>query len=249
MKKEIKLLASSPTLEDIKKLIAKYWYNKTEKIILTPIDESHWSISQIGDKGIHEMKDNFVELKKGRYRFLYSPDIKSNPVHVKKYRHYGLKDAAKLNLAQALAVRETGYYTDRHGQHDYDPESVDKRIWELQQSKGRKDIEEFERMMDEAEAHREIFPIKIRWNFVKSKKASGNYAFLELPDSPFYNVKMYFIKKKFVVVSSDGTNEVDRSEFKNLESAKKYAEDMFLKLASNDNDYKVSVKRNPKHKR
>jgi hypothetical protein len=146
-----KLLATAPSLDKIKEMIAKYWYTKPEKITLVQKSDSLWSIYQIGDidyldkmKRLHEnglikMDENFVELKKGRYRFVYSPLVKSNPIKVKKGpREYGTRSGHKLNLAQALEIRANDYRT-RDAQHDYDPSSVDERIYELQSRKSERE--------------------------------------------------------------------------------------------------------------
>lgn len=47
----------------------------------------------------------------------------------------------KLNLKQALEIRDNGYRS-RDGQHDYQPEEVDARIFELQARKDERDLEE-----------------------------------------------------------------------------------------------------------
>lgn len=143
-KSEQKLLGSAPTLEMLKDGIAKYWYTNPDKIILVQKSDDTWSIYQEGDpkymdshniiheNGLRKMPNNFVEFKKGRYRFMSSTDTKTNPIKVKKGpREYGVRDGSKLNLTQALEVRDNNYRT-RDAQHDYDPESVDARIYELQ---------------------------------------------------------------------------------------------------------------------
>jgi hypothetical protein len=242
-KEELKLLASAPSLDEIKKLIAQYCYNKPEKIILTPIDESHWSIFQIGDidyldkmkrqheNGLIKMDKKFVELKKGRYRFLSIIETKSNPR--KGPREYGTRDGGKLNLSQALEIRANDYRT-RNAQHDYDPESVDRRIYELQSSQTAMRIAKSHRV-----ARVEHFKIKVKWQLYKS--LIGHYVYLELPDFPFYNVKLMEDKKQFIVESGTGTKTQNIKYFSNLPDAIDYAEEEFLKLCSQDENYIVSI--------
>jgi hypothetical protein len=236
MKKEIKLLASAPTLDGIRALIAKYWYNKPEKIILTPIDESHWSIFQIGDMGNREMKDNIVELKKGRYRFLYSPDVKSNPVKVKKGpREYGTRDGGKLNLTQALEIRDNDYRT-RDAQHDYDPESVDQRIYYLQNKIGARQVS---KVVSKQKGPEKV-KIKILWQTYKS--LTKTYVYLELPDTPFYNVKLMVEGDGYLVIVGDGYKVYHEKSFDNIDDAIKYAHSEFLRICADDPEYVVSIK-------
>lgn len=60
-----KLLASSPSLDEIKKQIAKYWYTSPEKISLTPSGSDQWSVSQSNK----EMEHFSVVQKGNRFRF------------------------------------------------------------------------------------------------------------------------------------------------------------------------------------
>ena len=59
---ETTLLASSPTFDGIKSVIAKFYYSEKE---LLPVASNEWQI--IGKNGV--LKDMRVILKKGRYRF------------------------------------------------------------------------------------------------------------------------------------------------------------------------------------
>jgi hypothetical protein len=392
-KQESKLLASAPDLDNIKKLIAQYWYNKPENIILTPIDESRWSILLIGDMGNREIKTNIVELKKGRYRFLRLLETKSNPR--KGPREYGTRGGEKLNLSQALEIRANDYRT-KNAQHDYDPESVDQRIYELQnRSASKKQVREMRRFDDYGDFYAQIenlskklnffsvskgdllflhfrpnyqdinsgedwqhvydfedivvkslggavlainpdqqsgtirveykpptkfgdktpsinksktlqgyimwysekegrgiildengretyfdssviksklpddkkklrvifepnlsikdvrcaknvrldptfnFKIKVKWQVYKS--LIGHYVYLELPDFPFYNVKLMEDKKQFIVESGTGRKTDNIKYFSNLPDAIDYAEEEFLKLCSQDENYIVSI--------
>lgn len=81
--------------------------------------------------------------------------------------------------------------------------------------------------------------IKISWRFYESLKES--YAYLELPDHPFYNVRIYTNKKSFDVVASDGYRAISEKSFKKLDDAFIYAEEEFLKLSKKDTDYKVKI--------
>ncbi len=62
VKEETKKLATSPTLEGIKKLIGQYFYSPN--IVLTPISDNEWSVANL--KGILNYK---VILKNKRYIF------------------------------------------------------------------------------------------------------------------------------------------------------------------------------------
>ncbi len=56
------LLASAPTLDGIKSVIAKFYYSEKE---LLSVSDNEWQI--IGKNGV--LNDMRVILKKGRYRF------------------------------------------------------------------------------------------------------------------------------------------------------------------------------------
>jgi len=370
---ETKLLATAPSLDKIKEMIAKYWCTKPEKITLVQKSDSLWSIYQIGDidyldkmKRLHEnglikMDENFVELKKGRYRFVYSPLVKSNPRRLKnpylyglnarplqggaqpkgwieyiekhpdfrhgalvyenelsdhevdsfemvpsgekhiekvmtafikklgKYkdqvlsdedylddqlssffsdngysyrlsstdmkkfrneltrikpnpikvkkgpREYGTRSGHKLNLAQALEIRSNDYRT-RDAQHDYDPSSVDERIYELQ---ARKSEREIPRAIKERFVEHKPIKIKIPWQDYES--LSHSYAYLELPDYPFYNVKIMRDGDGFAVVSGTGTKIEDIKHFSNLKISVSYAEAKFTVMVQDDKHYIVTI--------
>ena len=61
----------------------------------------------------------------------------------------GQRGGSKLNLKQALEIRDN-QYRSRDGQRDYQPEEIDARIFELQANKGEREQKEFEKMMEEA---------------------------------------------------------------------------------------------------
>ncbi len=61
----------------------------------------------------------------------------------------GSKGGSKLNLKQALEIKEN-QYRSRDAQRDYQPEEVDERIIELLSKKDERDLKLFEQMMDEA---------------------------------------------------------------------------------------------------
>lgn len=60
-----KLLASSPTMEGIKKLICDYYYGSPKTLEASANQENLWYV--IGTKGV--LQGVFVCQKKGRYRF------------------------------------------------------------------------------------------------------------------------------------------------------------------------------------
>lgn len=65
------LLASSTNESGIKEMIAKYWYTRPERISLKPIGKDLWQVCQ-GDKVMSDKDGSFlVEIKKGRYRFIF----------------------------------------------------------------------------------------------------------------------------------------------------------------------------------
>jgi len=63
---EGEVLASSGSLDGIKKLIAQYTYDPIERIVLTPISDTQWEVSKINpDKAKYGM----VVLRRGKYFF------------------------------------------------------------------------------------------------------------------------------------------------------------------------------------
>lgn len=64
---ESTILASSSSLEGIQRLIAKFWYDKPEDIILTPVDDKTWSISKKNGRQITDSQ--VVKVKGSRFQF------------------------------------------------------------------------------------------------------------------------------------------------------------------------------------
>lgn len=60
-----KLLGTSPTLDDMKKLIAEFYCTSADRITLTLVNPSLWGI-KVGDK---EMTMTKVVSKKSRFHF------------------------------------------------------------------------------------------------------------------------------------------------------------------------------------
>ena len=83
--------------------------------------------------------------------------------------------------------------------------------------------------------------IKIEWQVYQA--IGKEYAFLEMPDFPFYNVKVYEEKEGFTVVVSDGYKAISEKSFKKIEDAFQYGEKEFLKMGKKDEDYEVSIKK------
>ena len=63
MKIKNKLVASSSSLESIKKMIGEYFYSN--EIALKQIDKNSWNISN----GLKSLNSFIVKKAKGRYRF------------------------------------------------------------------------------------------------------------------------------------------------------------------------------------
>jgi hypothetical protein len=63
-------------------------------------------------------------------------------------RQYGQKGGSKLNLKQALEIREN-QYRSRDGQRDYQPEEIDARIWELLSNADERAMKKFEKEMED----------------------------------------------------------------------------------------------------
>jgi hypothetical protein len=83
--------------------------------------------------------------------------------------------------------------------------------------------------------------ITLKWDFYES--LSDIYAFLEIPDFPFYNVKIYPEQNQFTVVVGDGYKAKSERTFPRIDMAVEYAEKEFLKMANADKDYEVKVGR------
>lgn len=83
--------------------------------------------------------------------------------------------------------------------------------------------------------------ITLKWDFYES--LSDIYAFLEIPDFPFYNVKIYPEQNQFTVVVEDGYEIKSERTFPRIDMAVEYAEKEFLKMANADKDYEVKVGR------
>ena len=82
------------------------------------------------------------------------------------------------------------------------------------------------------------FPITLNWEIYESLKET--YAFLEIPDFPFYNVRIYF-GNFFTVYVNDGYKTLKEKDFKTLDEAVDFAEREFLALVMNDKDYDVNI--------
>jgi hypothetical protein len=82
------------------------------------------------------------------------------------------------------------------------------------------------------------FPITLNWEIYESLKET--YAFLEIPDFPFYNVRIYF-GNFFTVYVNDGYKTLKEKDFKTLDEAVDFAEKEFLALVVNDKDYDVNI--------
>lgn len=82
--------------------------------------------------------------------------------------------------------------------------------------------------------------ITLNWEIYESLKET--YAFLELPDFPFYNVRIYF-GNFFTVYVSDGYKTFKEKDFKSLYEAVVFAENEFLKLVMKDEEYDVYIGR------
>ena len=88
---------------------------------------------------------------------------------------------------------------------------------------------------------KEKMGIKIEWQVYEA--IGKEYAYLEMPDFPFYNVKVYEDKIGFTVVVGDGYKETSEKSFKKIEDAFDYGEKEFLKMGKKDEDYEVSIKK------
>lgn len=85
--------------------------------------------------------------------------------------------------------------------------------------------------------------IKLSWQAYRS--LSDRYAYLELPDTPFYNVKIRRDGKTLTVYVGDGYKVYHEKSFSNLKQAVEYAEKEFLKICEFDPEYIVTIKSNP----
>jgi hypothetical protein len=88
---------------------------------------------------------------------------------------------------------------------------------------------------------KEKMPIKLEWQVYQA--IGKEYAYLEMPDFPFYNVKVYEEKTGFTVVVGDGYKETSEKSFKKIEDAFEYGEKEFLKMGKKDKDYEVAIKK------
>jgi hypothetical protein len=61
------ILASSSSLEGIRKLIASYWFDSIERIVLTPISNNEWGISKINPQ--KDLPNFKVFYDKEKYSF------------------------------------------------------------------------------------------------------------------------------------------------------------------------------------
>lgn len=82
--------------------------------------------------------------------------------------------------------------------------------------------------------------IKLNWSVFESLKEA--YAYLEIPDFPFYNVRIYF-GNFYTVYVSDGYKTFKEKDFKSLDEAVDFAEAEFLALVAKDKDYDVEIGR------
>ncbi len=84
-------------------------------------------------------------------------------------------------------------------------------------------------------------PIKLEWQIYKA--LGHEYAYLEIPDFPFYNVKVREESVGFTVTVGDGYKDKEYKIFDKIEDAFQYAEKEFLKMGKEDKDYEVSLKK------
>lgn len=113
---------------------------------------------------------------------------------------------------------------------------------EKEMKKQLREQEQYAKSMDKKEKPqpkpKKQFPITLNWEVYESLKET--YAFLEIPDFPFYNVRIYF-GNFFTVYVNDGYKNLKEKDFKTLDEAVDFAEKEFLALVMNDKDYDVNI--------